>query len=159
MADYFLLTLGILLIIVGLIGCVVPVLPGPPISFLGLLALEYSKWGPFNSDLLWTFGFIAVVVTVLDYIVPVWGTKKFGGSRVGIWGAAIGLFIGLFFGPLGIIIGPFLGAFLGELTQKTESEKALKAALGSLFGLLLGIGLKLVASGFMTWYFFKELFN
>ncbi len=157
MIDYLLLTLGIALIIIGLIGCIVPVLPGPPISFLALLALEYSKWGPFNSDLLWTFGFIAIAVTVLDYIVPIWGTKKFGGSRAGIWGAAIGLVIGLFFGILGIVLGPFIGAFLGELTQNTQSDKALKAAFGSFIGLLMGVVLKLIASGIMTFYFFKEL--
>jgi len=158
MGDYLLLVLGITLVIIGLIGCIVPVLPGPPISFLGLLSLEYTKWGPFNSDLLWTFGFIAVAVTVLDYIVPIWGTKKFGGSRAGIWGAALGLLIGLFLGPLGIIFGPFAGAFIGELTQNSQSEKALKAAFGSIVGLLIGIGMKLIASGLMTYYFFKELF-
>ena len=159
MTVYLLLALGITLIIVGFIGCIVPVLPGPPISFLGMLTLEYTKWGPFNSDLLWTFGFIAIAVTALDYIVPIWGTKKFGGSKVGIWGAALGLLVGLFFGPLGIILGPFIGAYIGELTQKTESDKAFKAAFGSFIGLLLGIGLKLIASGFMTYYFVIELFN
>lgn len=158
MLDVFLLVLGVVLIAIGLIGCVVPVIPGPPISFLALLALEYSKWGPFDSDLLWTFGLIAVVVTVLDYIVPIWGTKKFGGSRAGLWGAGIGLFIGLFLGPLGVLFGPFIGAFIGELTQNNDSTKALKAAFGAFVGLLMGVGLKLFASGAMTFYFVKELF-
>lgn len=159
MLDFFLLGLGIVLIVIGLIGCVVPVIPGPPISFLGMLSLEYSRWGGFESDLLWTFGLIALVVTVLDYIVPIWGTKKFGGSRAGIWGASIGLVVGLFLGPLGILLGPFVGAFVGELTQKTQTEKALKAALGSFVGLLMGVGLKLAASGFMTYYFVVEIFS
>jgi uncharacterized protein YqgC (DUF456 family) len=159
MVDLFLLALGIALIIIGLVGCIVPVLPGPPLSFLGMLALEYTHWGPFDSDLLWTMGSIAVIVTVLDYIVPIWGTKKFGGSRAGIWGASIGLIIGLFFGPLGIIIGPFLGALIGEFTQHSDSQKAFVAALGSLFGLLLGVGLKLIASGFITFYFIKEIIH
>jgi uncharacterized protein YqgC (DUF456 family) len=159
MFDFLLLGLGIALIVIGLIGCVVPVIPGPPISFLGMLSLEYTRWGGFESDLLWTFGLIALVVTVLDYIVPVWGTKKFGGSRAGIWGASIGLVVGLFIGPLGILLGPFAGAFIGELTQKTQTEKALKAALGSFVGLLMGVGLKLAASGFMTYYFVAELFS
>lgn len=158
MLDYLLVTVSIVLIIVGLIGCIIPVIPGPPLSFLGMLALEYTPWGDFDSDTLWTFGLLAIVVTALDYIVPIWGTKKFGGSRAGIWGASIGLLVGLFLGPIGIILGPFIGAFIGEMTQQTETNKALKAAFGALFGLLMGVGLKLIASGFMTYYFFKELF-
>lgn len=158
MIDVFLVALAITLIIIGLFGCVIPVIPGPPLSFLGMLSLNYTKWGPFESDLLWTFGLIAIVVTVLDYVVPIWGTKKFGGSKAGIWGASIGLLIGLFLGPLGIIFGPFLGALVGELMQKTETQKAFIAALGSFLGLLMGVGLKLIASGFMTFYFVKELF-
>lgn len=158
MVDFLLLALGITLIIVGFIGCVIPVIPGPPISFLALVTLEYSKWGPIESDLLWTLGLIAGVVIILDYIAPIWGTKKTGGSRYGLWGAAIGLFIGLFFGPLGIIIGPFVGALIGELTQNKETDKAIKAALGSLIGLLFGIVLKLSTSGLITYFFIKELF-
>lgn len=159
MADYLLLALALGLIVLGLIGCVLPVLPGPPLSFLGMLALQATHWGNFDSDTLWTFGLVAVVVTALDYIVPIWGTKKFGGTRAGIWGASIGLVVGLFFGPLGILFGPFLGALVGELLQKTETEKAFIAAFGSFFGLLTGIILKLIASGFMTYYFFVELFT
>ncbi|MGE4288736.1 MAG: DUF456 domain-containing protein [Salinivirgaceae bacterium] len=158
MVDIFLLAVGIALILIGLIGCIVPVLPGPPLSFLGMLALHYTHWGEFNPDLLWTMGSLAVIVTILDYIVPIWGTKKFGGSKAGIWGASIGLLIGLFLGPLGIIFGPFVGALVGELTQHNDSGKAFVAALGSLVGLLMGIGLKLIASGFITYYFIKELF-
>lgn len=159
MFDILLLTLGVILLILGLIGCVIPAIPGPPLSFLSMLLLEYTHWGNFDSDLLWTFGLIAVVVTVLDYIVPIWGTKKFGGSKAGIWGASIGLVIGLFLGPLGIVFGPFAGAFVGELTQNTDTNKALVAALGSFVGLLTGIVLKLIASGFMTYYFIIELFT
>jgi uncharacterized protein YqgC (DUF456 family) len=158
MVDIILLAVGLALIVVGLIGCIVPVLPGPPLSFLGMLALHYTHWGGFDPDLLWTMGSLAVIVTVLDYIVPIWGTKKFGGSKAGIWGASIGLLIGLFLGPLGIIFGPFVGALVGELTQHNDSGKAFVAALGSLVGLLMGIGLKLIASGFITYYFIKELF-
>lgn len=158
MFDYFLLVIGLALIIIGLIGCVIPVIPGPPLSFLGMLALDFTRWGNFDSDTLWTFGLLALVVTILDYIVPIWGTKKFGGSRAGIWGATIGLIVGLFLGPLGVLLGPFAGAFIGEMTQQSETNKALKAALGALFGLLMGVGIKLIASGFITYYFFKELF-
>lgn len=154
--DYFLISLGLVLIIVGLIGCIVPIIPGPPISFLGLLCLNYTQWGPVSSNLLWITATLAAVVTVLDYIVPIIGTKKFGGSKAGIWGATIGLFVGMFLGPIGIIFGPFAGAFLGEISQKKPTNDALKAALGSFIGLLLGVGFKLIVSGMITYYFIKE---
>lgn len=156
MADYVLLIAGILLMILGIIGCLVPVLPGPPFSFLGIIFLHLSKFGHFTNIALITMGSIALVVTILDYVVPVWGTKKFGGSKYGIRGATIGLVIGLFLGPLGLIIGPLLGAFAGELIFKDDINYALKAGFGSLVGFLTGIGLKLAASFIMTFYFFKE---
>jgi uncharacterized protein YqgC (DUF456 family) len=156
MADYILLIAGILLMILGIIGCLVPVLPGPPFSFLGIIFLHLTKFGHFTNIALITMGGIALVVTILDYVVPVWGTKKFGGSKYGIRGATIGLVIGLFLGPLGLIIGPLLGAFAGELIFKDDINYALKAGFGSLLGFLTGIGLKLAASFIMTFYFFKE---
>src|SRR5664280_1483419 len=90
MSDYILLILGIIFMVIGIIGCLVPALPGPPISFLGLLFLHLSKFGQFTTPTLIILGSIAVVVTVLDYIVPLWGTKKFGGSKYGTKGATVG---------------------------------------------------------------------
>ena len=159
MIDWILLIFAILLIIVGIIGCVIPVIPGPPISFGGILLLHYTKFGDFTFEFLVLMGFLAFAVTILDYIVPVWGTKKLGGSRYGIWGAAIGLVIGIFFfPPIGIIIGPFAGALFGELIRENDLNKALKAALGSLVGFILGIGMKLFVSFLITFYFIKEFF-
>ena len=156
MSDYILLILGILLMILGIIGCLVPVLPGPPFSFLGLILLHLSRFGQFSNTALITLGAIAVVITVLDYIVPVWGTRKFGGSKYGMRGATVGLIIGLFLGPLGIVLGPLFGAFVGEMIFKDDINYALKAGFGSLIGFLTGIGLKLAASFIMTFYFVKE---
>jgi uncharacterized protein len=156
MSDYILLILGLLLMILGIIGCLVPVLPGPPLSFLGLIFLHLSRFGDFSTTTLITLGSIAVVVTLLDFIVPVWGTRKFGGSKYGTRGATVGLVIGLFLGPLGIILGPLIGAFIGEMIFKDDINYALKAGFGSLLGFLTGIGLKLAASFIMTFYFFKE---
>ena len=156
MSDYLLLITGIILMITGIIGCLVPVLPGPPISFLGLISLHFTRFGHFTEAALITFGAIALTVTVLDYIVPVWGTKKFGGSKYGTRGAAIGLIIGLFLGPLGLIIGPLAGAFVGELIFRDDINYAIKAGFGSLLGFLTGVGLKLAASFVMTFYFVKE---
>lgn len=157
MSDYILLILGIFFMIAGIIGCLVPVLPGPPLSFLGILVLHFTRFGHFQSTTLIILAILAVVVTILDYVVPVWGTKRFGGSKYGTRGATIGLITGFFLGPLGIIIGPFIGAFIGEMIFKDDMNYAFKAGLGSLIGFLMGIGLKLAASAIMTFYFVKEL--
>lgn len=156
MSDYILLILGIFLMIIGIIGCLVPILPGPPLSYLGLILLHLTRFGQFTKPALITLGAIAVVVTILDYIVPIWGTKKFGGSKYGMRGATVGLIIGLFLGPLGIVLGPLIGAFVGEMIFRDDINYALKAGFGSLLGFLTGIGLKLAASLVMTFYFFKE---
>jgi hypothetical protein len=157
MSDYILLILGIFFMVAGIIGCLVPVLPGPPLSFLGLLFLHFTRFGHFSNPTLIILGVLAVVVTILDYIVPVWGTKRFGGSKYGTRGALIGLITGFFLGPLGIIIGPLIGAFIGEMIFKDDMNYALKAGFGSLIGFLMGIGLKLAASAIMTFYFVKEM--
>ena len=148
--------------ILGIIGCLVPVLPGPPFSFLGLILLHITRFGHstnpvLTTPVLITLGAITVIVTVLDYFVPIWGTKRFGGSKYGTRGATVGLVIGLFLGPMGIIIGPLLGAFVGEMIFKDDIGYAFKAGFGSLLGFLTGIGLKLAASFVMTFYFVKEL--
>jgi len=157
MSDYILLSLGIVFMIVGIIGCLVPVLPGPPLSFLGIIFLHLTRFGQFSTPTLITFGIITVIVTIVDYIVPVWGTRRFGGSKYGTKGATIGLIIGFFLGPLGIILGPLIGAFVGEMIFKDDLSYAFKAGFGSLLGFLTGIGLKLAASFAMTFYFVKEL--
>lgn len=157
MTDYLLLAGGIIVMILGIIGCLVPVLPGPPLNFIGLIMLHFSRFGQFTNSTLIIFGAIAVFVTILDYMVPVWGTKKFGGSKYGTRGAAIGLIIGLFLGPVGIILGPLIGAFVGEMIFKDDTAYALKAGFGSLVGFLAGVGLKLAASLIMTFYFVREL--
>jgi len=159
MIDYLLLVLAILLMIIGLIGCVLPVLPGPPISFIGLLVLQFTRFASFTLNFLLIMGVIALIVTLLDYIVPIWGTKKLGGSKAGIWGATIGMIIGIFFfPPLGIILGPLIGAIAAEMLRGGEFNKSFRAGMGSLFGFMLGVGLKLIASFVMTFYFFKALF-
>ncbi|HKK41177.1 MAG TPA: DUF456 domain-containing protein [Bacteroidales bacterium] len=156
MSDYLLLILGILFIIMGIIGCLVPVLPGPPFSFLGLIFLHLSRFGQFSASTLITLGSIAAIVTILDYIVPVWGTRRFGGSKYGTRGATVGLIIGFFLGPMGIIIGPLIGAFVGEMLFKDDIHYAARAGFGSLLGFMTGIGLKLAASFIITFYFIRE---
>ena len=155
--DYLLLALAIAFMIVGIAGCLLPVLPGPPLSYLGLVVLHFTRFADISKNMFIILGIVAVVVTVVDYIVPIWGTKKFGGSKYGMRGATVGLIIGLFLGPLGIIIGPFIGAVVGELIFRDDIKYALKAGFGSLLGFLTGVGLKLAASLLMTFYFVKAL--
>jgi uncharacterized protein YqgC (DUF456 family) len=157
MSDYVLLILGIILMLIGIIGCLVPVLPGPPLSYMGLIMLHVSRFGQFSTNVLIALAVVAIVVTILDYIVPIWGTRKFGGSKYGMRGATVGLIIGLFLGPVGIILGPLIGAIVGELIFKDDMKYAIKAGFGSLLGFLTGIGLKLAASLIITFYFVKEL--
>jgi uncharacterized protein YqgC (DUF456 family) len=159
MTDYVLVIIGLLIMILGIIGCMVPVLPGPPLSFFGLLLLHFTRFGHFTTWTLIIFAGIAVAVSVLDYLVPIWGTKKFGGSKYGTRGAAVGLVVGFFLGPVGIIIGPLLGAFIGEMIFKDDFYYAVKAGFGSLIGFLTGVGLKLAASFIMTFYFVRALFE
>ncbi len=156
--DYVLIGLGILLLVSGILGCVLPVIPGPPLNYAALLLLHFTGRYQFATQFLLVWAVITVVVYALDYVIPAWGTRKFGGSRRGVWGSVIGLVVGLFFfPPFGIIVGPFAGAVIGELTAGKDSGTALKAGFGSFIGFLLGTLLKLIASGMMTWYFFREL--
>lgn len=162
MVNIIIITLAIFLGIIGIIGCVLPVIPGPPISWVGMLILYI--WGhgtnssgePMSTRLLIIWCVITVVVTVLDYLVPSYLTKKSGGSVYASRGALAGLLIGLlFFGPLGIVLGPMLGAFLCEIIfgQKTAGQ-SIVPALGAFAGFLCGTGLKLIASGMMMYYIF-----
>jgi uncharacterized protein YqgC (DUF456 family) len=145
------------LMIAGIIGSVVPFLPGPPLSYGGLLVLQLREVTAFSTKFLLIWLAIVVVIVVLDYVVPIYGTKKFGGSKYGMWGCTIGLIAGFWFGPIGIIAGPFVGAFIGELLANNESDRALKAALGSFIGFMFSTLLKLVTCLVMGWYFIKAL--
>lgn len=141
--DIALLGIGFLLMIVGLFGSFLPVVPGLPLSWLGLLLLYLTSIIPMNY---WVLGItlaLTIIVAVLDYVIPAVGTKRFGGSRYGIIGTTIGLVVGILAPiPGGILIGPFVGAFIGEMLNKSDSKKALRAAFGSFLGFL--------ASSFMS---------
>ena len=145
--DIVLLVLGFILMLVGILGSFLPVLPGPPISWIGLLLLYLTKAVPDNWWILGATLAIALLITVLDYVIPAAGTKKFGGSKAGMWGSILGLLVAIFFpilGPFGIIIWPFVGALIGELVNKADQKTALKAAFGSFIGFLTGTFLKFV---------------
>ncbi len=170
MLDFILLLLSILIIIVGLAGCIIPLIPGPPVSFVGILIIHFTKFADFSFNTLFFLGALAIIVQIMDYIVPVWGTKKFGGSKAGVWGSILGLIAGIIllpmmgivlgpFGIIGILGGPFLGALIGEMIAGKESEKAFIAAIGSFIGFITGTLMKLAVSITITVFFFKEIWQ
>lgn len=157
--DITLVIIGFILTLVGILGSFLPVLPGPPVSWIGLLLLHLTKAVPDNWWFLGITLVIALFVTVMDYVIPAAGTKKFGGSKAGMWGSIIGLLVAIFFpilGPFGIIIWPFVGALVGELSNNASDQKrAWKAAFGSFLGFLTGTFLKflvtVVYAGLFIW--------
>ncbi|MBR4794625.1 MAG: DUF456 domain-containing protein [Bacteroidaceae bacterium] len=156
MTSTILIVLAIILAVIGIIGSVVPGLPGPPLSWAGLLLAFLShKLG--GADMTLTFVLIwlgiTVIVSILDYTVPAKFTKLAGGSKAGSRGALIGMLIGIFLTPIGMIPCSLAGAFLAELFQEDKSAgQALKAALGTFAGFLVGTGMKLVVSVAMAYY-------
>lgn len=136
--DLLLLILGFICVIVGIFGSFLPVLPGLSACWVGLLLLYLTKAVENNYWVLGITLVITVIITVLDYIIPSKGTKKFGGSSYGVWGTNIGLIVGIFAPiPFGVIIGPFVGALIGELIYDSKNHgRAIKAATGSLLGFL-----------------------
>ena len=149
--------IAILLAIAGLVGCILPVLPGPPISWGALLLLYFFGNEEMSLKFLLIWLGITIVVTILDYIVPAQFTRITGGSKAAGRGSLVGLFVGLiFFPPWGMIIGAFLGALAAEvLINRKALADSVKPALGSFFGFFAGTFLKLVASGLMFWYLFR----
>jgi len=156
--DIFLVVLAFLFLAAGLAGAVVPVLPGPPLSYAGLLLLRLSGHGDFSTTFLLVWAGIAAAVTLMDYILPSIMTKRFGGSRAASIGSFLGLLAGMFFfPPFGIILGPFLGAFIGELIHNPGGGKALKAAFGAFVAFIAGSGAKLIVSGIMLFYAIRAM--
>lgn len=159
MGLYVLDTFAVILGIVGLVGCVLPVIPGPPLSWLGLLLLYLPATSEMTTGFLLAWLAVAIVVTVLDYIVPSWVTARTGGSKSAARGTFVGLLLGLiFFPPWGMIAGSFLGALAAEIIfAGKDLSGSLKPAFGSFLGFLLSTGLKLTASGVMFFYIIKFL--
>jgi uncharacterized protein YqgC (DUF456 family) len=151
---------GLLLALAGIVGCVLPFIPGPPLSFLSLLVLSWARqWEPFSVRFLIIMGLLTVLLTVLDYVIPAGGAKKFGASKAGIWGSLFGMPLGLFFfPPWGIVIGGIAGAFLGELIAGKEGNTALRASWGVFIGYVAGTALKLAFSTIVLFFYIKELF-
>ena len=151
--------LAVVLGLVGLVGCILPVIPGPPLSWAGMLLVFFTHPDGMTTSLLIAWLVVTVVVTILDYTMPAWVTTKTGGSKAAGRGSFVGLIVGLlFFPPWGMIVGSFLGALLAEVvfSGRTVTD-SVRPALGSFLGFLLSTGLKLTACGVMLFYIIKFL--
>lgn len=155
--DIFLIILAGLLLIIGLLGCIMPILPGVPLCYVGILLLHFTSKIQFSTTFLVVWAVIVVAIQVLDYFIPIWGTAWFGGSRWGTLGSVVGIVVGMFFGVGGIVIGPFIGAVIGELLTGRAIMPALKAGFGSFVGFMAGSVSKLVVAGFLIFYYIRAL--
>lgn len=156
--DIFLIILGILCLIIGLAGCILPMLPGPPVAYAALILLHLTDRVSLSTTELLIGLLLVIAIQLLDYFIPMWGTKYTGGG--GKWanrGSLIGTIVGMFFLPWGIIIGPFVGAFMGATKDGMDNTQALKAGFGSLIGFLVGTAAKFVLCGYFIWVFVREL--
>ena len=149
--DTLLSTLAILFGVVGCIGCIVPVLPGVMLAYAGYLCLYFCSYADISLTWLIVFGVLTLLVSLLDYVLPSYMTKKFGGSKAGERGAMAGVIAGMFFGPVGIIVAPFAGAVIAELlNDSSDRNRALRSGFGSFLSFFIGTGAKLAISMWMT---------
>lgn len=166
--DILLIVLAVLLALVGLVGVIVPGLPGTPLSYGALLLLHFTSRFSYSTRFLIIMAIIAVIISLLDYWIPIYGTRKFGGTKAGVRGSMIGLIIGIIvlplfgivigpFGLFGIILGPFLGALIGERIAGMPDDQALKAAFGSFVGFLAGTLFKLAYGLVVLFYLVKDI--
>ncbi len=146
--DILLSILAFILTIVGIIGCIVPLIPGTALSFAGLLCAYFCSYSTISPTAMWVWLAASVVVSLIDYFLPAYMTRIFGGSRAGAVGATVGVFAGLFvFPPFGMILGPLVGAIVGELMHnRDDAARAVKVGIGAFLSFIVGTGIKLVAS-------------
>lgn len=168
--DYILMTAAIVVIIVGFIGDIIPGIPGTPVSYFALLLLHWTDRITYSASFLAITGVICAVITVLDYVVPVWGTKKFGGTKAGTRGSTIGLIVGILvlpmlgivlgpFGLIGILGGPFVGAYIGEKMGGTPDDIAWRSAFGSFIGFVAGTFMKIAYTLVIGYFVVKDIIN
>ena len=156
--DIFLIVLAAIAILAAITGCFLPIIPGPPLGYIGILLLHATDMIHLpNNVLLWLL-LATIIVQLSDYFLPIWFTKKFGGSKLGMIGSVIGLIVGLFFPPVGIIIGPIIGAIGGEYIHSRDFNQSIKSGLGSFVGFITTTGAKLILCFVFLYYFIKYVF-
>lgn len=144
--------------IIGLLGAIIPVLPGTLLSLAGLILAYFTDGSEITVNTLIIWSIISVFVVILDYILPGYFSKRFGGTKSGVTGATVGVILGMFFGPVGIIFGPFIGAVAGELLGNNLSfDKAIVVGFGSLLSFFVGTGFKLIVGGLLLFYIIKDI--
>ena len=144
-----LIILAILFSIIGIIGCIIPGLPGHPLNYIAMWCVQWAIH-PFSNTLMIVFGILTVVVFALDYLIPLWTGKKFGATRQGIIGSIAGMMLGIFLTPVGMILGMIAGAIIGDMVAGRTGAQATKSGIATFIGTLASIGLKLVVGGIMT---------
>jgi uncharacterized protein YqgC (DUF456 family) len=154
--ETILVILAVLCLFGGLAGCVLPAIPGPPLSYVGMLLLQWA-WQRFSLTTLIIFGAVTAVVTVLDYFIPVWGAKIFGATRYGIYGSIIGMLAGMFLTPIGMIAGLLLGAIIGDMIAGKKITDAIGSGIGTFLGTMAGMAVKLLVSGIITFLVFYKI--
>ncbi len=146
--------LAFLLVIAGLAGTVLPVLPGVPILFAGLVLMAWlDGFVSVGLGTLLALGALAVLSVIVDFLLTAEGARRFGAGRHAILGATLGLLVGLFFGLPGLILGPFVGALLGHLAARANIDSSLRAGVGATLGVLAGTVAKLLIGVIMLVWF------
>lgn len=140
-------------IILAIAGSILPMLPGPPLAYAALLLLHFTDTATLSGTSLIIGAVAVIIITILDFVIPAIGTKKFGGTKYGSRGCMIGTVVGIFASPIGIILFPFLGAVAGELIGGAGMEKAMKAGFGAFLGFITGTFLKII----LCLYFLYEM--
>ena len=150
--DILLIVFAFLLLVAGIAGCVLPLLPGPPLAYAGMLLLHLTDKVHFTTPQLVIWLVVVIVLQVVDYITPLLGSKYSGGTSFGNRGCMAGTLLGLFFMPWGVIVGPFIGAVVGEMLGGQDLSHAIRAGIGTLLGFLFGTLLKVI----VCFYFFVQ---
>ena len=156
MSDIWILIIILLLCIVGIIGCIAPGLPGPPLNYAALLLMQF-KYESFSLTFMIVWAGIVILAGIMNYFIPIWFAKKYGASKYGIWGSIIGMVIGIFFTPVGMVLGMLLGAIIGEMISGNNGVKSIKSGIATFAGTMLSMGLQLIVAGTLSVYIFVEL--
>jgi uncharacterized protein YqgC (DUF456 family) len=154
-----LIILGLIIALLGIIGCIFPLIPGPPLSYASLFILSIAKkWEPFSATFLILMGAVLVIVSVVDYVFPAIGAKRYGASKTAIWYSIIGMLVGVFFiPPWGMFIGAFAGAVVGELIVGKKGKAALRSSWGIFVGTIASIGVKLAFCSAVLFFYVRAL--
>jgi uncharacterized protein YqgC (DUF456 family) len=142
--DILLIVFAFLLLVAGIAGCILPMLPGVPLAYAGMLLLHLTDKIHFTTHQLIIWLIVVIVLQVVDYITPLLGSKYSGGTSFGNRGCMAGTLLGMFFMPWGVIVGPFIGAVVGEMLGGQDLSHAIRAGIGTLLGFLVGTLLKVI---------------